>query len=66
MICKDGVCIFLGVLWGIWISSVFGDMEFIEFIMYFFEYDIVMELIKDIDFINFICDFSLGNFYVFK
>lgn len=41
-------------------------MEFIEFIMYFFEYDIVMELIKDIDFINFICDFSLGNFYVFK
>lgn len=36
MICKDGECIFLGVLWGIWISSVFGDMEFIEFIMYFF------------------------------
>lgn len=66
MICKDGACTLPGALRGTWISSVFGDTEFTESIMYLSEYDIVTESIKDTDPTNFTCDFSSGNFYVFK
>lgn len=65
MICTDGACTLPGALRGTWISSVYGDTEFTESIMYLSEYDIVTES-DSANPTNFTCDFSSGNFYVLK